>query len=148
MCACSLHREEMSPECTIGRRQIIGGSVTLGAMFCWEASGPGIHVDFNLIATTDQNIAADQIHSFIATVFWDHCVCVSIQSNFMCVYVLLSPRRFSDGCLGIVLNHHFCQSISHLADFVGVAGKEQSTAEYSQHGGVLDDTSSRVSSDY
>ncbi|XP_053480566.1 intraflagellar transport protein 122 homolog isoform X3 [Ictalurus furcatus] len=45
------------------------GSVMLWAMFCLESLGPGIYVDVTLTRTTYQNIAADQVHPFMATVF-------------------------------------------------------------------------------
>ncbi|MCJ8744457.1 hypothetical protein PDJAM_G00118960 [Pangasius djambal] len=41
----------------------------LWAMFCWETLGPGIHVDVALTRATRLNIAADQVHPFMAAVF-------------------------------------------------------------------------------
>ncbi|MCI4388573.1 hypothetical protein PGIGA_G00087550 [Pangasianodon gigas] len=61
--------EEMAPGCTMGRRQAGRGSVMLWAMFCWETLGPVIHVDVTLTRTIYLNIAADQVHPFMATVF-------------------------------------------------------------------------------
>ena len=47
----------------------------LWAMFCWETlllgNGPAIHVDINLTRVTSLNIAADQVHPFMAMVFPD-----------------------------------------------------------------------------
>ncbi|MCI4389581.1 hypothetical protein PGIGA_G00099830 [Pangasianodon gigas] len=61
----------MAPGCTMGRRQACGGSAMLWAMFCWETSGPGIHVDVILTHTTYLNIAADQVHRFMATEWFE-----------------------------------------------------------------------------
>ncbi|MCI4378051.1 hypothetical protein PGIGA_G00211420 [Pangasianodon gigas] len=58
----------MASGCTMGRRQAGRGSVMLWAMFCWETLGPGIHVDVTLTRTTYLNIAADDVHPFMATV--------------------------------------------------------------------------------
>ena len=55
--------------CTIGRRQAGRSSVMLWPMFCWETSGPAIHVD----VTTYQSILADHEHPFMETVFPDGC---------------------------------------------------------------------------
>ncbi|MCI4393629.1 hypothetical protein PGIGA_G00159810 [Pangasianodon gigas] len=59
----------MARGCTMGRRQVSGGSVILWAMFCLETLGPGIHVDVTFTCTTFLNIATDQVHPFMATVF-------------------------------------------------------------------------------
>ncbi|MCI4385481.1 hypothetical protein PGIGA_G00050990 [Pangasianodon gigas] len=61
VCVHRLPGEEMAPGCTMGRRQAGGGSVMLYAMFCWETSGPGLHVDVTLTRTTYQNIVADRV---------------------------------------------------------------------------------------
>lgn len=37
-------------------------------MFCWESLGPGNPVVINLTDATFQNIVADQVHPFMATV--------------------------------------------------------------------------------
>ena len=44
--------EDISPGSTVGRKQASGGNVMLWAMFCWEALGPGIHVEVNLTHAT------------------------------------------------------------------------------------------------
>ncbi|MCJ8748985.1 hypothetical protein PDJAM_G00170790 [Pangasius djambal] len=52
--------EETAPGCTMGRRRAGGGSVMVWAMFFWETSGPGVHVDVTVTRTTYLNTAADQ----------------------------------------------------------------------------------------
>jgi len=46
-----------------GCRQAAGGNVMLLATFCWESTGPAIHVAVTLTCTTHQNIFANQAHA-------------------------------------------------------------------------------------
>lgn len=92
-CVCALHLlgEEMTPRCSIGRRQTNGGSLMIWVMVCL---GPGIHVAVILSCTT-YLIVADQVHPFIALVF---CFCwivhpVRLQKLFR--NVLRSMKRSS-----------------------------------------------------
>ena len=43
----------------------------LWAMFCWETLALAIHVDVSLTRVTYLDIAADQVHPFMAMVFPD-----------------------------------------------------------------------------
>ena len=52
-----------------GGEKLSWDSVMLWAMFCWESLGPGIHVDVTLTYTKDSNIAEDQIHPFVETLY-------------------------------------------------------------------------------
>ena len=65
--------EHMGPGCTMGRGQTSSGSAMLWAMFCWETSGPAIHVDVTLTCTTWLSIVADHVHPFMEAVFPDGC---------------------------------------------------------------------------
>lgn len=56
---CSLTGEQMAPGYTMGRRQGGKVSVMLQAMFCWETSAPGLHVDVTLAHITYLNTAED-----------------------------------------------------------------------------------------
>ncbi len=49
--------------CTMGRRQVRGGSVIRWAMFCWESLSPGIDMDVILTNTTYLKIVADHTPS-------------------------------------------------------------------------------------
>ena len=58
---------ERMPGCTMGRGQADRGSVMLWAVVCWETLDPAM--DVTLTRTTYLNIVADQLHSFIVTLF-------------------------------------------------------------------------------
>lgn len=38
-----------TPGCIMGRRQVSGGSVMLGEMFCWGPPGPAISVAVDMV---------------------------------------------------------------------------------------------------
>ena len=67
VCVHCLPLGERMPECTMGRGQANGDSVMLWAVFCWETLDPAM--DVTLTRTTYLNIVADQVHSFIETLF-------------------------------------------------------------------------------
>ncbi|KAJ7326848.1 hypothetical protein JRQ81_016607 [Phrynocephalus forsythii] len=56
---------------SMGKRQIVGGSVMLQTMFWWETLGPGIHADVNLTRSTYEDIAANNLPPFKEMVFLD-----------------------------------------------------------------------------
>lgn len=58
---------ERMPGCTMGRGQADRGSLMLWAVVCWETLDPAM--DVTLTRTTYLNIVADQLHSFIVTLF-------------------------------------------------------------------------------
>lgn len=61
---------EMALRCTMESQACEGSEIW--AMFCWENFGLDIHVDVTLIRTTYLNIAAEQVHPFMLTVFPNH----------------------------------------------------------------------------
>ena len=68
-----------------GCRQAAGGNVMLLATFCWESTGPAIHVAVTLTCKTDLNIAPDQIHPFMKTTF-PHGSGLFLQHNYAPCY--------------------------------------------------------------
>ncbi len=61
----------MAAGCTMGRKQVGGGSDMLWAMFSWETFGSGIHVDVALTHTIYLKIIADRVHPIMAMTFPD-----------------------------------------------------------------------------
>lgn len=64
-----LSEKEMVPGFPMGRRHAGGGSMMLSAMFWWETLSRGIHQDVTLTHLTQLSIVADQVQTFMATVF-------------------------------------------------------------------------------
>ncbi|GBO01227.1 Transposable element Tc1 transposase [Araneus ventricosus] len=61
--------EQLLPSCTAGHTQAGGGGIMLWGTFSWAALGPVVVVEQTMKAANYLNIAADQLHLYIAFVF-------------------------------------------------------------------------------
>ena len=122
--------EEAALGCTVERRQAVqGGSMMLWAMFCRETLSICVDV------ITYQNIIADQVHPFMAMLFWWHwplsegCHTAQIVWEWFEEGVALASKfpifqsnRASVGCAGKT-SWILCSSTSQLAGLKGSAAK-------------------------